>query len=256
MPGMRSQRTTAGRLGPTVTAIIVALSAAGCASTTVARRPLSQPTRARAFVDTFDRILVAGFLANEVSDRGRDLDINDETSRVLRMTLRSKGSFDVIEAQPLELRQPHSSRASAEGKVFADVPFWRRLGEEYREPLILTGSVVFKPVGSQFEERTIGRGSVRLWRPAFSLEMRLVFISGHTGEVLDSVSLGPVTAQAPDGRTSVLALYFQLMDRLRPSLLEALGRDPGAGRTYVSSKSERGRASATESDVFSMVEAK
>jgi hypothetical protein len=217
------------RVGATAMAVVVALSAAGCASATVARGPRSQPMRARAFVDTFDRILVAGFLADHISDRRRDLDVNDETSRLLRMTLRTRASFDVIEAQPLDLRHPDSTGANADERVLADVPFWRRLGEEYREPLILTGSVVFKPIAPRFEERATGRRTVSLWRPGFSLELRLVFISGRTGEVLDAVSLGPVSAHARDGRTPALALYFQLMDRLRPSLLAALGRDAGAG---------------------------
>lgn len=157
----------------------------------------------------------------------------------------------MIEAQPLELRHPDANAARAKENVLADVPFWRRLGEEYREPLILTGSVVFKPVGSQYEERSTGRRTVGVWRPGFSLELRLVFISGRTGEVLDSVSLGPLTAHAPDGRTSVLALYFQLMDRLRPSLLAAMGRDPGAGRTRLDRESESpGAGWAAESDGF------
>lgn len=215
-------------IGAAATAILVALGVAGCASTTATRGPIVQPTRPRAYVDTFDRILVAGFLADHVSDRGRDLDINDETSRLLRMTLRSRGSFDVIEAQPLELRRSNANGTNADERVLADVPFWRRLGEEYREPLIVTGIVVFRSIGSQFEERTVGRRTVRLWRPGFRLELRLVFISGRSGEVLDSVPLGPLTAHAPDGRTSALALYFELMDRLRPSLLAAFGRDAGA----------------------------
>lgn len=236
---MRSRGSTVRQwMGATTTAVIVALSAASCASTTATRVSVVQPTRARAFVDTFDRILVAGFLADHVSDRGHDLDINGETSRLLRMTLRSKGSFDVIEAQPLELRRPDANGAHADERVLADVPFWRRLGEEYREPLIVTGIVVFKSIGSQFEERTVGRRTVRLWRPGFSLELRLVFISGRTGEVLDSVSLGPLRAHAPDGRTSALALYFQLMDRLRPSLLAVMGRDAGAERTHIEREPE------------------
>ena len=181
---------------------------------------------------------MAGFFADHVSDRGRDLDINDETTRLFRMTLRSKGSFDVIEAQPLELRRSDANGVHADERVLADVPFWRRLGEEYREPLIVTGVVVFKPVGPQFEERTMGRRTVRLWRSGFRLELRLVFISGRTGEVLDSVPLGPLTAHASNGRTSALALYFQLMDRLRPSLLAALGRDAGARRPNVDRERE------------------
>ena len=252
---MRSRRTTVReRIGAIAMAVVAALSAASCASTTASRGQVVQPTRPRAYVDTFDRILVAGFLADHVSDRGRDLNINDETSRLLRMTLRSKGSFDVIEAQPLELRRSDANGANADERVLADVPFWRRLGEEYREPLIVTGIVVFKSIGSQFEERTVGRRTVRLWRPGFSLELRLVFISGRTGEVLDSVWLGPLRAHAPDARTSALALYFQLMDRLRPSLLTMMGRDAGAGRTRIKREPEN-TGVRVKNPVF-MVEAK
>ena len=205
-------------------AVVVALSVAGCGVTGTSHRTIPQPPRARAFVDTFDRILIAGFVAGHVSDHGHDLDINEETARVLRMTLRSKGGFDVIESQPLELRRTESIGGEAEDAIFTDVAFWKRLGEEYREPLILTGAIVFKGAGSQYEERTMGRRTVRLWRPGFSLNLRLVFISGRTGEMLDSLSLGPVIGRASDGRTSALALYFGLMDRLTPSVLAALGR--------------------------------
>ncbi|MBI2833553.1 MAG: hypothetical protein HYX76_03895 [Acidobacteria bacterium] len=206
----------------TAAAVVVALSVAGCGVTSTSRRPLPQPTRARAFVDTFDRILIAGFVAGHVSDRGHDLDINEETARLLRMTLRSKGGLDVIESQPLALRRSESE-ANTEDAIFTDVPFWRRLAEEYREPLILTGAVIFKGAGSQYEERTMGRRTMRLWRPGFSLNLRLVFISGRTGEMLDSLSLGPVTGRASDARTSALALYFGLMERLTPSVLAACG---------------------------------
>jgi hypothetical protein len=125
--------------------------------------------------------------------------------------------------------------------VLGDVRFWRRLGEEYRQPLIVTGVVVFKPVGPQLEERTMGRRTVRLWRPGFRLELRLVLISGRTGEMLDSVPFGPLTAHASDGRTSALALYFRQMDRLGPSLLAALGRDAGVRQPKV----DRGQQSSS-----------
>ena len=205
-------------------AVVVALGVGGCGVTGTSHRELPQPPRARAFVDTFDRILIAGFVAGHVSDRGHDLDINEETARVLRMTLRSKGGLDVIESQPLELRRMESTGGLAEDAIFTDVAFWKRLGEEYREPLIVTGAIGFKGAGSQYEERTVGRATVRMWRPGFSLNLRLIFISGRTGEILDSLSLGPVVDRASDARTSVLALYFGLMDRLTPSVLAAMGR--------------------------------
>lgn len=215
---------------PLTAAVVVALAVAGCGVTTASRRSPPLPIRARAFVDTFDRILIAGFVAGHVSDRGHDLDLNEETARLLRMTLRSKGGLDVIESHPRELRRAKSD-ANMEDAIFTDVPFWKRLGEEYRQPLILTGAVIFKGEGSQYEERTLGPRTVRLWRPGFSLNLRLVFINGRTGEILDSLSLGPVVARASDARTSALALYFGLMDRLTPSLLAALGRQNTVSRT-------------------------
>ena len=214
----------------TAAAVVVALGVASCGVTGASRRALPQLPRARAFVETFDRILIAGFVAGHVSDRGHDLDINDETARLLRMTLRSKGGLDVIESQPLQLRRAPSTGAETEG-IFADVPFWKRLGEEYREPLILTGTVIFKGAGSQYEERTMGRRTLRLWRPGFSLNLRLIFINGRTGEILDSLSLGPVIGRASDARTSALALYFELMDRLTPLVLAALGRQNSVSPT-------------------------
>lgn len=209
-------------------AVVMVLGGTGCGAAAASRRPLPQAARARAFVDTFDRVLIAGFQAGHVSDRGHDLDVNEETARLLRMALRSQGSLDVIESHPLELRSTDSSATNAEDPVFTDVPFWKRLGEEYREPLILTGTVAFKSVGPQFEERTTGPRTVRLWRPGFGLSLRLVFISGRTGEMLDSLSFGPVKAHAPDGRTSALGLYFELMDRLTPAVLAAFGRQTGS----------------------------
>ena len=183
----------------------------------------SEPSRLRAFVSTFDRVLIAGFLADNVPDRGRDLDLNEETARLLGMRLRSRASMTVYESQPLHLPQAAFTAPNPEDSIFTDVAYWKRLGEEYREPLILTGTVAFERAGSQSVERQIGPRSVTVWRPRFRLGIRLVFISGRTGEMLESLSLGPVTMQAPDDRTSALALYFQLMDRLTPAVLAAFG---------------------------------
>ena len=83
MADMKAPRTTRHlRVGAAAMSVAVAVGGAGRASSaTAARGPLLQLSRARALVDTFDRVLVAGFLAGHVSERGRDLDINDETSR-------------------------------------------------------------------------------------------------------------------------------------------------------------------------------
>ena len=200
--------------------VAVCVAAAACSLIAGSRSSLSDPARARAFVSTFDRVLIAGFLAENVPDRGRELNLNEETARLLRMRLRSGASMNVYDSPPVHLPP---AAAHVDESVFNDVAFWKRLGEEYRQPLILTGTVAFERAGSQSVERQIGPRSVTVWRPRFRLGLRLVFISGRTGEVLDSLPLGPVTMQAPDDRTSALALYFQLMDRLTPTVLAAFG---------------------------------
>jgi hypothetical protein len=221
----RSLRDRRRRTRFTVAAMTVAVSVAGAACSLIAlsRDPNSEPTRARAFVTTFDRLLIAGFLAETVSDRGRAIDLNEETARLLRMTLQSRASMTIFDSQPVHLPQTAFTSANPEKVVFNDVAFWKRLGEEYRQPLILTGTVEFERAGAQSVERQIGPRAVTVWRPRFRLGMRLVFISGRTGEMLESLSLGPVTLQAPDERTSALALYFQLMDRITPAVLAVFG---------------------------------
>lgn len=178
-------------------------------------------------MSTFDRVLIAGFVAENVPDRGRDLNLNQETARLLRMKLRSGASISVYESEPVHLARAAAATATSEESVFHDLAYWKRLGEEYRQPLILTGTVAFERAGPQSVERQLGPRAVTVWRPRFKLGLRLVFINGRTGEMLESLSLGPVAMQAPDERTTALALYFQLMDRLTPAVLAIFGAPSG-----------------------------
>jgi hypothetical protein len=145
------------------------------------------------------------------------------------MALRSKAGMNVIDTQPVHLPPIDVADANRRDAAFTDVAFWKRLGEEYREPLILTGTVAFRRAGPQVVEQRIGPRSVMVARPRYRLDLRLVFISGRTGELLESLSLEGVTMQAPDGRTSALALFFALMDRLTPSVLAVFGEGPHDG---------------------------
>lgn len=206
--------------------IAVALFAVSACGLIASSGTVEDPARPRAFVSTFDRVLIAGFLADTVADRRRDLDLNAETARLLRGALRTGASVNVIDSDPVHLPRVDAKAANPEEYVFNDVAFWKRLGEEYREPLILTGTVAFKRAGSQSAERQIGPRSVTVWRPRYRLDLRLVFICGRTGQVLDSLAVGPALMQAQEDRTSAFALYLELMARLTPKVLAAFGARP------------------------------
>ena len=78
-------------------------------------------------------------------------------------------------------------------RLFANTAYWKRIGEEYQNPLIVTGTVLFTPHSSsgfvQRDQETIdnfGRHSVRpmrtyMERKGFILRPKFVFIDGRTG---------------------------------------------------------------------------
>lgn len=188
-------------------AIVASLVTSGGCSRLVA--PTLVPVQPLVRVPPFSRVLVAGF----VSARVAGVDANEETARLLQRELRAELSLDVVNTAPLRL-DPHA---------LVDVPFWRRIGEEYREPLIVTGVVEFKKAGHYYEERYVGRRILRLWLPQYSLELRLLVIDGHSGEEIGSADCGPTFGHAETGERA-LAVYYRLIDRTMPSILGIFGR--------------------------------
>ena len=189
--------------------IVAALFVAGsCARRTIPPRRV--PVQPLVEMPPFTRVLVAGFVSTPV----KGVDANQETSRLLRRDLRSEVSLEVVNMDPLQLQVP----------ILEDVRFWERLGEEYREPLIVTGVVDFKSAGHWYEERQVGRRIVRLWYPQYSLRVRLLLIDGKTGEPIASAICGPTLAHSTTTRDRPLQLYFTLIDRTMPSMLALFGR--------------------------------
>lgn len=180
-----------------------------CAS--VPKVPISPPAALLIDVSPFRRIWVAGF----VTSANRDIDVNLETVRLLRRRLNPRTTLRVIEAEPLAIRDESE---------LLDRERWKRLAEEYAEPLIVTGSVRLNPARPVAVERTTGRGSIYLSRKGFVLETTFVFIDGRTGEVIASEHLPKETLYGADARTSTFFLYFQLIDRVVPKFLRALGQ--------------------------------
>ena len=116
---------------------------------------IETPIRPTMDVSAFQRVFVAGF----ISGGSEDVDGNLETTRLLRSQLRTKSSLRVIDADSLPLQDVATEGRPAEqtppaqvkdekdldaySNLFANVEYWKRIGEEYQQPLIVTGTVLF-----------------------------------------------------------------------------------------------------------------
>jgi hypothetical protein len=119
-------------------------------------------------------------------------------------------------------------------RIFADVSFWKKLGEEYQNPLIVTGTVLFTPHSrAQFVQReqeyfdALGRRRVvpvrtYMERKGFILIPTFVFIDGRTGTRLHRESYRKEVLYPSSQNTPALSSYFELMDQVIPEFLGAL----------------------------------
>ena len=234
------------RLLGSVAAVLVA-----AACTNSFEIPIETPIRPKLDVGAFQRVLIAGFIAGGTED----VDGNLETTRLLRSQLRTKSELRVIDSDVLPLqdvategRNGDSGGAPAplpppikEQKdldayehVFANTEYWKRIGEEYQQPLIVTGTVLFTPLQrNQIVQReqevydSFGRRRVvpvRTYqeRKGFSLDGRFIFIDGRTGATLHNESFNEQILYNANQTTPALSSYFELMDRLIPSFLSTL----------------------------------
>jgi hypothetical protein len=118
--------------------------------------------------------------------------------------------------------------------IFANVDYWKKVGEEFQNPLIVTGSVLFTPhARSGFVQREqeyydpLGRRRVvpvrtYMERKGFILRPKFVFIDGRTGTTIYSETFREEILYSPQQSTPALSSYFELMDRLVPSFLSTL----------------------------------
>jgi hypothetical protein len=119
-------------------------------------------------------------------------------------------------------------------RIFADAAFWKKLGEEYEQPLIITGTIMFTPQQhagpvtvnreefDQLGRRIVVPRRVYQERKGFILEPKFVFIDGRTGATLYSESQRREVLYPASQSTPALASYFELMDQLIPDFLGAL----------------------------------
>jgi hypothetical protein len=236
-----------GRTAVAIVSTAAGLFAAGCVS--FFEIPVETPIHAKLDISPFQRVLVAGFLAGG----SKNLDPNSETARLLRSQLRTKSQLRVIDADAIALvdeidkrRGPGDSQPSDEPRImtekdlteyesiFADTAYWKKLGEEYQGPLIITGSVLFTEVEKSGMGSRLVSGVDQYGRPTvnevrayssmkgYALSPKFVFIDGRTGAVLYSESFREEALYQESQTTPALSSYFELMDKLLPGFLNTL----------------------------------
>lgn len=248
---------------PIVSVVLAVGLATGC-GVSFYEVPIETPLQAKLDVSAFSRVLVAGFVAGG-SD---DVETNIETVRLLRSQLRTRSKLRVIEADVLPLAEivrthaletgedgnaPTTSNEAAPGaeaqlperirdektlanyeRIFADVAYWKKLGEEFQNPLIVTGTILFVPhqrnaivtreqeVFDQLGRRRVIPVRTYMERKGYILRPKFVFIDGRTGATLYSESFREEVLYNAQTNTPALSSYFELMDRLVPTFLSTL----------------------------------
>ena len=245
------------------------LAIAGC--TGFYEIPIETPIQPKMDVTAFQRVLVAGFISGGTEDVDANLETvrllrsQLRTKSALRVIeaevlplveIASDEMKDLAaEAAPAADPAPSGVPAAADAKagdnpkepklrnerdlqrydkIFADTSYWKKLGEEYQNPLIVTGTVLFTPhsaSGFVTQNREVydsfGRRSVipvRTYqeRKGFILQPKFIFIDGRTGATLYSETFREEILYNAQQNTPALSSYFELMDRVMPSFLSTL----------------------------------
>jgi hypothetical protein len=119
-------------------------------------------------------------------------------------------------------------------KLFANVDYWKKVGEEHQNPLIVTGTVLFTPhqragfvqreqeVYDSFGRRRVVPQRTYENRKGYILRPTFVFIDGRTGQTLHQETFREEILYSENQSTPALSSYFELMDRLLPTFLNTL----------------------------------
>ncbi len=250
------------------------LLAASAACTNFYEVPIETPIQAKLDVGAFRRVLVAGFISGGTDDVDANLETvrllrsqlrSKTTLRVIEAEVlplvelaneHAAKSGETAVAPVSDLPAAATTEApagtkpqtplAAEGairsrkdleryeRIFADAAFWKKIGEEYEMPLIVTGTIMFTPqqtsgfvpvnreVYDNLGRRSVIQQRVYQERKGFILEPKFVFIDGRTGATLHSETYRREILHATQQTVPALATYFELMDQLIPDFLGAL----------------------------------
>jgi hypothetical protein len=243
-------------------AALAILSAAVLAScTSYYEVPIEVPISAKLDVSKYNRILVATF----TTQTNENLDLDAETIRLLRNQLKMRSNLQIVDAEieplgdfsektleesgMLQKFKEEEAKARAEGeeqisrqewidleqdKILEDEAFWKKVGEEYQNPLIVTGKLSFgsesrsgfvsndRYVRDSFNRPTLVRSNTFQERTGYVLNAEFYFIDGETGRSIHRERFTEEVIYGRDEQTSALSSYFELMDRLLPNFLTIL----------------------------------
>jgi hypothetical protein len=223
--------------------------------------PIEVPISAKLNVEKYNRILVASF----VTQSNENIDLDAETVRLLRNQLRTRSTLQVLDAdiEPLgdfsektleqsgmldRFKQAEEQAKAAgeeqisrqewidleQDKILEDEEFWRDVGEEYQNPLIVAGRLAFtsesrsglvrndRYTRDAFNRPQLVRSNTFQERTGFVLAAEFYFIDGETGRSIHRERFTEEVIYGRDEQTSALSSYFELMDRLLPNFLSIL----------------------------------
>jgi hypothetical protein len=234
--------------------------------------PIETPIQPKLDLSAFQRVLIAGFVTGGTEDVDTNQEtvrllrsqlrsksslrvIDADALSLLEIAQDQNKAQAPVQAEPVsesgngssarpgtqaERAQALPSRIKEEKdlepyeRLFANTAYWKQLGEEYQNPLIVTGTVLFVPHSrSGFVSRdveqfdSLGRRRVvpmrtYMERTGFILRPKFVFIDGRTGATMYSESYREEVLYNAQQNTPALSSYFELMDRLVPNFLSAL----------------------------------
>ncbi len=122
-------------------------------------------------------------------------------------------------------------------QIFANTSYWRQIGEEFQEPLIITGTVYFTPhersgmvtrtreIYDEFGRRQVAPVRAYRDRRGYILSPKFIFIDGRTGATLYTERHREEILYDMSQNSPALSSYFELMDRLIPSFLGTLSAE-------------------------------
>jgi hypothetical protein len=118
--------------------------------------------------------------------------------------------------------------------IFANVEYWKKLGEEFQQPLIVTGTVLFTAQSKQgvvaqtretydnLGRRVVMPTRVFMERKGYILRPKFIFIDGRTGTRIYSESFREERLYPSQQNVPALSSYFELMDDVIPRFLNVL----------------------------------